>query len=120
MASPTQEARHFFDSARATDSVGSFMDSVVSPVALLLALRWADAHDGELEAMARFNGEEHEGILPKRCVGITFESGPSGRDRSDFAEGATAAWNMIRRAVGVEDRKPSKPRMMPRGRLLQT
>ena len=81
----------------------------MSPVALLLALRWADAHDAELEAMARFNGEEHEGILPRKLRWDHLRNLPAHDGIEPIsAESATAAWNVIRRAVGVEDRKPSK------------
>lgn len=120
MVPSTQAAKRFFDTARSVDTAHSYMDSVVSPVALLLALRWADAHDAELEAIARFNGEEYEGILPRELRWEHLRALPHHDGRESISEvSATAAWNMIRRAIGAEDKKQSKPRMMPRGRLLR-
>src|SRR4051794_34633573 len=90
------------DAARSEGLSLSAIDSVVAPVALLLALRWADEHDAEQIAVASFNGEEARTILPPSLRWSVWREAPRPLASTEIA----ALWSGIRGVLGL----PGDPR----------
>ncbi|MDP2316693.1 MAG: N-6 DNA methylase [Pseudomonadota bacterium] len=76
----------------------SSVDAIAAPLAWLLALRWAEAEDGEQETMAAFNNEEHTPILPRDFDWHAVVEGGVGD-----SELATSLWPRVRRALGLPE-----------------
>jgi type I restriction enzyme M protein len=108
--------RKLLDAARSEATTSSAVESIVAPMALLLALRWADEHDAEQTAIAAFNGEEARLILPPGLRWSAWREAPRPLTSKEVA----ALWSGIRGVLAL----PPDPRSthhevrLPSGRLL--
>ncbi|APR86258.1 Type I restriction-modification system, DNA-methyltransferase subunit M [Minicystis rosea] len=114
MQAPADAAWQLLTAVRGEVTTHSLMGAVVAPLALLLAMRWADAQDADLEAIAAFNGEVHEGILPPALRWAALRAKP---DAFTPAR-AVAAWGAVCRVVGIDERRASMSLIAPQGKLL--
>jgi type I restriction enzyme M protein len=106
--------RPLLDAARADSS--QTLDAVVAPLAVLVALRWADVHDAEQEAMAAFNREEPRLILPAGLRWAVWSEAPRPLTAGDIAD----LWGRIRSVIELPTdlREPHHKVRPPSDRLL--
>jgi type I restriction enzyme M protein len=60
-------------------------EAVIDACMVAAALRWADAHDAEREAIAVFNGDAHEPLLPAQLRWSAWSAEPHALDEDELA-----------------------------------
>lgn len=83
------------------------VDSLAVPIAWLLAVRWAEVEDADRAAMAAFNGETHEPILPTGFSWARLVDG--GLARADVVN----IWSRVHHALGLASVRAMSMRAPP-------
>lgn len=107
---------NLLNAVRGESAGASAVESLVVPLALLLALRWADEYDSEHAAIAEFNGEEPRAILPPTLSWSTWRENP----HPFSSQEVSTLWGGIRSVLGLspDPRSTHCDVRLPTGKLL--